>query len=79
MLGKRLLPISLILLTGCGSVPDLPGDCISIAVPDRSPEFELRLADELDALPENTALEVVAVQDENLRNEVLACQNNLRR
>jgi hypothetical protein len=68
-----LLPISLVCLTGCGH--GISGDCISLTVPVRSPEFELRLADELDALPQNTALETVAVQDENLRNEVLACKS----
>lgn len=69
---KRLLPalLATIWLTGCGTAA--LSDCPPLV--EYSNEFKRKLADELEALPPNSALATFTIDSYVLRNMVRACR-----
>ena len=70
-----VLAIATILLTGCatgGSEPRIPTICPPVVAYSR--EFQARAADELDLLPEGSAIAEMLADYSVMRDQARACQ-----
>lgn len=67
-----LLLIALLSLAACATAPFNLGDAVSGLVKSYSPEFLAQAADELEALPEGSALAVMIADYAVLREQLRA-------
>lgn len=72
---RLLLPLLIVpvLLTGCATANSDSAVCPPVI--EYSPEFQGRLADELEALPEGSALERAMIDYGRVRSELRACRS----